>query len=213
LDSGSSANFVSGRIFQVEEVTRQQLEPASREATVETSGRIVATLHIGEACYENVLFLVVNELRDEVILQHQWLRDARATMDFTLGCVHHGARTRRTTYWNQRQPETIKTCRKEDEVRHGFPSSCAREFLDVLCEFAGVMNDESVTGTVSAVSDTIRLVRDEPFRIRPCHLSEDKKRALFECVRDMLASGVIQRSDSVYCSPVMLVRKKGGTDG
>jgi hypothetical protein len=154
LDSGSSANFVSSRIFQVEEVTRQQLELASREATVETSGRIVATLHIGEACYENVLFLVVNELRDEVILQHQWLRDARATMDFTLGCVHHGARTRRTTYWNQRQPETIKTCRKEDEVRHGFPSSCAREFLDVLREFAGVMNDESVTGTLSAVSHT-----------------------------------------------------------
>jgi hypothetical protein len=103
------------------------------------------------------------------------------------------------------------TARKEDEVRHGFPSSCAREFLDVLCEFAGVMNDESVTGTVSAVSDTIRLVRDEPFRIRPCHLSEDKKRALFECVRDMLASGVIQRLDSEYCSPVMLVRKKDGT--
>jgi hypothetical protein len=211
LDSGASANFVSGRIFQAEEVTRQQLELASREATVETSGRIVATLHIGEACYEDVPFLVVNELRDEVILGHQWLRDARATMDFTLGCVHHGARTRRTTYWNQRQPEASGTCRIEDEVRHEFPSSCAREFLDVLREFAGVMNDESVTGTVSAVSHTIRLVKNEPFRIRPYHLSEDKKRALFECVRDMLASGVIERSDSEYCSPVVLVRKKDGT--
>jgi hypothetical protein len=211
LDSGASANFVSGRIFQAEEVARQQLELASREATVETSGRIVATLHIGEACYEDVPFLVVNELRDEVILGHQWLRNARATMDFTLGCVHHGARTRRTTYWNQRQPEASGTCRIEDEVRHEFPSSCAREFLDVLREFAGVMNDESVTGTVSAVSHTIRLVKNEPFRIRPYHLSEDKKRALFECVRDMLASGVIERSDSEYCSPVVLVRKKDGT--
>jgi hypothetical protein len=62
-----------------------------------------------------------------------------------------------------------------------------------------------------AVSHTIRLVRDEAFHIRPYHSSQDKKRALFECVSDMLALGAIERSDSECCSPVVLVRKKDGT--
>jgi hypothetical protein len=64
---------------------------------------------------------------------------------------------------------------------------------------------------VRVVTHVIRLIKDEPFRIRPYHLSEDKKRALYECLGEMLATGVIERSDSDYCSPVVLVKRKDGT--
>jgi hypothetical protein len=52
----------------------------------------------------NVTFLVVDELRDDVILGLQWLRDSRATMDFALGCVHHRVTDRSTSYWNRECP-------------------------------------------------------------------------------------------------------------
>jgi hypothetical protein len=141
LDSGASANFVSGRIFQVEDrrnFRKDRRHPPHRRSV----------------------------LRECAIPCRQ--RAKRSSSD-TNGCggrVHDRAGTRRTTYWNQRQPEASGTCRIEDEVRHEFSSSCAREFLGVLREFAGVLNDETVTGTVRAVSHTIRLVRNEPFRIR-----------------------------------------------
>jgi hypothetical protein len=38
-----------------------------------------------------------------------------------------------------------------------------------------------------------------------------KKKQLFQCVQEMLAAGVIERSVSDYCSPAVLVTKKDGT--
>jgi hypothetical protein len=73
------------------------------------------------------------------------------------------------------------------------------------------MDASAVTGNVRAVTHKIRLEKDEPFRIRPYHLNEQKKCALYECINEMLAAGVIERSESEYCSPVVLVKKKDGT--
>jgi hypothetical protein len=74
-----------------------------------------------------------------------------------------------------------------------------------------VMDTSAVTGNVRSVTHKIRLEKDEPFRIRPYHLNEEKKCALYECVNEMLTAGVVERSDSEYCSPVVLVKKKDGT--
>jgi hypothetical protein len=188
------------------------LDLASQRATIEASGSLNSSLHVGDQTYEDVTFLVVDELRDDVILGLQWLRDSRATMDFTLGCVQHGVTGRHTTYWNRERPFSANTDVPETVIpSHGFPPSCAREFRDIVHEFASVLNEQGATATVRVVTHVIRLIKDEPFRIRPYHLSEDKKRALYECVGEMLATGVIERSDSDYCSPVVLVKKKDGT--
>jgi hypothetical protein len=212
LDSGATFNFVSGSLFQPDSYSRQLLDLASQRTTIETSGLFVNSLYVGENTYENVTFLVVDELRDDVILGLQWLRDSRATMDFTLGCVHHGVTDRTTSYWNRECPWSDNTDVSETaKLNHGFPSSYAHNFRDIVREFASVFREQSATATVRVVTHTIRLNKDEPFRIRPYHLSEDKKRALYECVNEMLAAGVIERSDSEYCSPVVLVKKKDGT--
>jgi hypothetical protein len=78
LDSGATFNFVSGSY------SRQLLDLAGQRTTIETSGFFVNSLHVGEHTYENVTFLVVDELRDDVILELQWLRDSRATMGMTV---------------------------------------------------------------------------------------------------------------------------------
>jgi hypothetical protein len=198
LDSGATSNFVSGRLFQPGRLSKQTLDLASQRATIEASGSLNCSLHVGDQTYEDVTFLVVDELRDDVILGLQWLRDSRATMDFTLGCVHHGVTSRHTTYWNRERPFSANTGVPETVIpSHGFPPSCAREFRDIVREFASVLNEQGATATVRVVTHVIRLIKDEPFRIRPYHLSEDKKRALYECVGEMLATGVIERSDSI----------------
>jgi hypothetical protein len=212
LDSEATFNFVSGSLFQPDSYSRQLLDLASQRTTIETSGFFINSLHVGEHTYENVTFLVVDKLRDGVILGLQWLRDSRATMDFTLGCVHHGVTDRSTSYWNRECPWSDNTDVPETaKLNHGFPSSYAHNFRDIVREFASVFREQSATATVRVVTHTIRLNKDAPFRIRPYHLSEDKKRALYECVNEMLAAGVIERSDSEYCSPVVLVKKKDGT--
>ncbi|KAH0815773.1 hypothetical protein GEV33_007018 [Tenebrio molitor] len=190
LDSGATFNFVSGSLFQPDSYSRQLLDLASQRTTIETSGFFVNSLHVGEHTY------------------------GMATMDFTLGCVHHGVTDRSTSYWNRECPWSDNTDVPEiAKLNHGFPSSYAHNFRNIVREFASVFREQSATATVRVVTHTIRLNKDEPFRIRPYHLSEseDKKRALYECVNEMLAAGVIERSDSEYCSPVVLVKKKDGT--
>jgi hypothetical protein len=61
------------------------------------------------------------------------------------------------------------------------------------------------------VTHSIRLKKDQPFRLRPYPVSEKKKKQLFHSVQEMLAAGVIERSVSDYCSPAVLVAKKDGT--
>jgi hypothetical protein len=132
---------------------------------------------------------VVPDLRDDVILGHEWLEAAKATVCYAHQCVHHGT-YRRSTIYSKRPMES---------------------FLDALREFVCVKDASAVTGNVRAVTRKIRLEKDEPFRIRPYHLNEQKKCALYECINEMLAAGVIERSESEYCSPVVLVKKKDGT--
>jgi hypothetical protein len=121
LDSGATFNFVSGSLFQPDSYSRQLLDLASQRTTIETSGLFVNSLYVGENTYENVTFLVVDELRDDVILGLQWLRDSRATMDFTLGCVHHGVTDRSTSYWNREVHRAIiPTCQRLQNSTMGF---------------------------------------------------------------------------------------------
>jgi hypothetical protein len=83
--------------------------------------------------------------------------------------------------------------------------------MDVLETFRSVSDHANCIGAVRAVTHNIRLKKDEPFRLRPYPVSDKKKKQLFQCVQEMLAAGVIERSVSDYCSPAVLVTKKDGT--
>jgi hypothetical protein len=97
------------------------------------------------------------------------------------------------------------------QVQHGFPADLTNAFMDVLETFRSVSDHANCIGAVRAVTHTIRLKKDEPFRLRPYPVSDKKKKQLFQCVQEMLAAGVIERSVSYYCSPAVLVTKKDGT--
>jgi hypothetical protein len=114
----------------------------------------------------------------------------------------HDVLDRPTTSADRSDPQPPGTAR--------FPDLTSA-FMDVLETFRSVSDHANCIGAVRAVTHNIRLKKDEPFRLRPYPVSDKKKKQLFQCVQEMLAAGVIERSVSDYCSPAVLVTKKDGT--
>lgn len=59
---------------------------------------------------------------------------------------------------------------------------------------------------------TIKLKSDIPVNYRPYRLSHAETLRVREIIRDLLAKGVIQESEADYASPILLVKKKDGSD-
>jgi hypothetical protein len=214
VDSNSTVNCIAAQLSPTpDDHYDVHLELATKNEATRSLGVVYMDIVIGDIIYPRTRFFVVPDLRDDVILGHEWLEAAKATVCYAQQCVHHGTHRRSTTYW-KRTMETTRLnvdSRPLPELQHQFPAPHHTDFLDALREFVCVMDASAVTGNVRAVTHKIRLEKDEPFRIRPYHLNEQKKCALYECINEMLAAGVIERSESEYCSPVVLVKKKDGT--
>ncbi|CAK1577951.1 unnamed protein product [Parnassius mnemosyne] len=58
----------------------------------------------------------------------------------------------------------------------------------------------------------IKLTTDVPVYYRPYKLSHGEKLKVRTIVKDLLDKGIIRESDSEYASPILLVKKKDGSD-
>jgi hypothetical protein len=209
LDTRASANFINGRIIKPQTRRRTTVQLAGEDSTIPSTGSATLEVSIGNQTYIEE-FLVVDQLSVDVILGDPWLRHAHVTLDYGLRCAHHGTTQRSTTYWTGRRLPPTGVI-PSPQVQHGFPADLTNAFMDVLETFRSVSDHANCIGAVRAVTHTIRLKKDEPFRLRPYPVSDKKKKQLFQCVQEMLAAGVIERSVSDYCSPAVLVTKKDGT--
>ena len=209
LDTRASANFISGNIAAPQKKRRTEVRLASRDKSVYSPGTALLPVTIDEQTYQEE-FLVIEDLADDGILGDPWLHHARATLDYGLRCVPHGNDQRSTTYWTDQRPDPAATT-PIPQVQHDFPAGLVSAFLDTLRAFQTIFEVDNCAGVVRAVTHTIRLTKDEPFRLRPYPLSEKKRKLMYEYVQQMLAAGVIERSVSDYCSPAVLVGKKDGT--
>ena len=69
----------------------------------------------------------------------------------------------------------------------------------------------NLPGTTDLCEHKILLVSDEPIKMKPYPLPYSVRQAEKEEVDRMLASDIIERSDSPYCSPIVMVKKKDGS--
>lgn len=76
-------------------------------------------------------------------------------------------------------------------------------FSDVLSDLPGL--------TILGVHQ-IKLTSDKPIRSKPYPLPFTSRNIVCEEVRKMLEAGVIEPSDSPYSSPIVIVKKKDGTN-
>ncbi|GFO45779.1 Pol polyprotein [Plakobranchus ocellatus] len=92
------------------------------------------------------------------------------------------------------------------------PSLSASQVQDVkelLIEFQDILT--SIPGCTNTLCHEIRLTTDEVIRVKPYPLPFAAREFVTQEVNDLLSLGVIVPSDSPYCFPIVVVKKKDGS--
>ena len=79
----------------------------------------------------------------------------------------------------------------------------------LLKEFNEVLSDKP--GKTDWVEHEIRLTSTEPIRKKPYPIPHHLRKDAEEEIKKMLEMGIIEQSDSDYCSPFLLIKKSDGT--
>lgn len=84
--------------------------------------------------------------------------------------------------------------------------------MTVVGDFSSFLISGTATTTVKTGKMQINLTSEVPIAYHPYRLSYQEKLKVREIVKDLLAKNIIRESDSEYASPIILVKKKDGTD-
>lgn len=98
----------------------------------------------------------------------------------------------------------------EDDIIIGsVPDEVKRKLIELLNEyrdcFAQVIEE---LGCAKSAEMHIQLKDDKPFSYKPYRMARAEQDTVKEIIDELLANDIIRDSDSNYCSPVLLVKKK-----
>ena len=106
-------------------------------------------------------------------------------------------------------------CQQREDVRDvklglGLSEGQQEEILGVLGKYSGTFTD--VPGKTNLIEHHIKLTDDDPVRSKPYPLPYAVREELRGEIRDMVRLGIIQDSNSPYASPIVIVKKKDGSN-
>lgn len=108
-------------------------------------------------------------------------------------------------------PSTVGSETYKDVVINPYLSDSQKSsVLSILSDFQQVFTD--IPGRTNLVTHSIKLTSTEPINVKPYPLPYSTEQAIKVEVESMLKMGVIEPSNSPYCSPVILVSKKDGSN-
>lgn len=84
--------------------------------------------------------------------------------------------------------------------------------MSVVNEFSQFLISGTAITTVRTGEMEIRLTNSTPVVYKPYRLSYSEKLKVREITQDLLEKGIIRHSNSEYASPIILVRKRDGSD-
>lgn len=82
----------------------------------------------------------------------------------------------------------------------------------LIKKFSNYLISGTASTTVTTGKMSIKVTDSTPIAYRPYKLSHSEKLKVREIVRDLKDKGIIRESNSEYASPIILVKKKDGTD-
>ncbi|GFO04946.1 Zinc finger protein [Plakobranchus ocellatus] len=88
-------------------------------------------------------------------------------------------------------------------------ASQVQDVKDLLIEFQDIL--PSVPGCTNTLCHEIRLITDDVIRVKPYPLPFAARDFVTQEVKDLLSLRVIEPSDSPYCFPIVVVKKKDGS--
>lgn len=80
----------------------------------------------------------------------------------------------------------------------------------LLCKYSDILTD--APGLTTLAKHEIRLTSEKPVRSKPYPLPFTSRETVCEEVRKMLETGIIEPSTSPYTSPIVIVKKKDGSN-
>ena len=111
--------------------------------------------------------------------------------------------------------ETPSVCESGEGTQVNINPALSQEEQNQVCslvqEFSGTFSEKK-TGRTSLMEHDIKLTTDTPVRVKQYPLPYSMMQAVGDEVRSMIALGIIERSESPYCSPVIIVKKKDNTN-
>lgn len=87
-----------------------------------------------------------------------------------------------------------------------------QELLKIINDFSHFFISGTATSTVNTGCMSIKLNSNTPVNYRPYRLSYAETLRVRDIINDLLDKGIIEESDSEYASPILLVKKKDGSD-
>ncbi|GFN98844.1 reverse transcriptase [Plakobranchus ocellatus] len=94
-------------------------------------------------------------------------------------------------------------------IDQSLSASQVQDVKELLLAFQYILT--SVPGCTNTICHEIRLTTDDVIRVKPYPLPFSARDFVTQEVRDLLSLGVIEPSDSPYCFPIVVVKKKGGS--
>lgn len=98
------------------------------------------------------------------------------------------------------------------EINTPLQGSERESLTSIIGEYAEFLISGTASTTVTTGEMHIKLNNDTPVVYRPYKLSHQEKLTVREIVRDLLDKKIIRESQSEYASPIILVKKKDGSD-
>ncbi|RVE41316.1 hypothetical protein evm_014030 [Chilo suppressalis] len=100
----------------------------------------------------------------------------------------------------------------QSPIRTDLTGEYLQKLLDVVHEFSSYFIEGTATSTVNTGTMSIKLNSTTPIYYRPYRLSYSEILKVREIVRELLGKSIIRESMSEYASPILLVKKKDGSD-
>ncbi|XP_060553668.1 uncharacterized protein LOC132714768 [Ruditapes philippinarum] len=102
--------------------------------------------------------------------------------------------------------ESFKDCK----ISHNLNPEQVNELNEILKEYSDVLSDKP--GFTNLAKHDIKLTTDEPIRAKAYPVPFATRQTVIEEVKRMLQLGVIEPSESEYCSNVVIVKKRDNTN-
>ena len=110
--------------------------------------------------------------------------------------------------------DTRRTSEKETykdvKISSKLSASQKRDMKNLVFQYRDVFTDKP--GTTNLAEHKIEMVTDDPVRVKPYPIPYSLREELKQDIEQMLDMGVIRKSDSSYSSPIVIVRKKDGSN-
>lgn len=210
IDSGSTISLVSSSLLKYFNCAHK---PAFRvlkglgSQEVESTSYVTLPIEFDGVTLEVDLFVVASEFMNTPVivgtdvLNREGIRYVRTRDCQLLTRETCGSERVMTVQFDTSIP--INTSLVDDDLQR---------LMEIINEFSQHLISGTAMSTVNTGSMSIKLNSNTPIYYRPYRLSYAETLRVREIIKDLLGKGIIQESESDYASPILLVKKKDGSD-